>query len=228
MGDFKGFPDAAFAFLEGLATHNEKKWFDANRETYQEALIAPAVTFVETMAGPLSKISKTLRVEPRINGSIRRINRDIRFSKDKAPYKTHLDIMFTEGDARMCGTSSLFFRMFGDRLVIGAGAHDFSKEAIGPYRDAVVDAKLGPALTKAIGAVKKAGNKTGGAHYKRVPTGYGSGHPNAPYLLHGGLYAYAEMPIPKEASSSKLVPFCIKRYENLAPLHNWLRDALSR
>ena len=227
MSAFTGFSNQTFAFLKGLAAHNEKKWFDANRDVYQGALVVPAVAFVEAMAGPVSKISKTLRVEPRINGSIKRINRDIRFSKDKSPYKTHLDVMFTEGDARMCGTSSLFLRMFGDRMVVGVGAHDFSKEAIGPYRDAVVDKKLGPALDTAIGVLRKAGYTVGGTHYKRVPAGYDAEHPNAPYLLHGGLYAYAEMAIPKDAVSAKFVSFCVKHYTKLAPIHHWLRDALS-
>src|SRR3954447_12759897 len=87
---FNGFPKETFAFLEGIAAHNEKAWFEDHRDLYEAGYVAPARAFVETLGPKLKKVSPTVQFEPKVNGSLSRINRDIRFSKDKRPYKDHL------------------------------------------------------------------------------------------------------------------------------------------
>lgn len=143
---FTGFPKEGLAFLRGLALHNEKAWFDAHRADYQAHLLAPAVAFVSTLGPKLRKLSPVVQFEPRVNGSIFRMNRDIRFSKDKTPYKTHLDLWFWEGGEKGWETTGFFFRMFPDRLLLGAGMHTFGKPQLDAYRAAVVADKPGKAL----------------------------------------------------------------------------------
>ena len=69
-----------------------------------------------------------MQYEPRINGSLFRINRDIRFSKDKSPYKAHLDLWFWEGEHRGWESPGFFFRLTPTKLMLGAGMHQFPKE----------------------------------------------------------------------------------------------------
>jgi len=97
---FAGFPPEGLAFLDGLARDNTKAYFDAHRATYESALLEPAKAFVVALGEELhTRVSPAIRAEPRVNGSILRINRDTRFSADKTPYKDHL----TSGSGRATG-----------------------------------------------------------------------------------------------------------------------------
>lgn len=222
MSGFEGFSKKTFSFMKGLRKNNSKKWFDAHRQEYEENLLDPAKAFVEAMGEKLHKISAEIHAEPRINRSIRRINRDLRFSQDKSPYKDHLDLVFWEGASTRCSASSFHFRMFGDRMVLDGGIHEFAKGQLDVYREAVIDPNDGPALDRALKKVQKAGYTVGGAQYKKVPRGYDAGHKYAPYLIYRGLYAGIDFKIPEEALSPKFVDFCFTHYKKLAPLQRWL------
>src|SRR5215472_3789364 len=100
MSKFEGFPKDTVRFLSDLSKHNQKKWFEDHREDYDLAYIEPAKSFVQAIAPRLKKIDRKIQAEPKVNGSIMRINRDIRFSKDKSPYKDHLDLWFWSGSEK--------------------------------------------------------------------------------------------------------------------------------
>jgi len=89
------FTPGLFAFLRDLAESNERSWFKANQERYEELVRRPALAFVEDLAEPLLGISRHFTADPRpLGGSLFRIQRDTRFSKDKTPYKTHTGLHF--------------------------------------------------------------------------------------------------------------------------------------
>ena len=77
------------------------------------------------------------------------------------------------------------------------------------------------------GIKKKKGYRIGGKHYKRVPAGFDASHPNAEFLLHNGLHAGVESPVPDDFYSKKLVAYCWEKFQPLIPLHSWL-VAMSR
>lgn len=81
--------------------------------------MAPAKAFVEAIGPKLKAISKTLNAEPHVNGSIFRLNRDVRFSKDKSPYKTTLDLWFWEGSERSWETPGYFLRLMPKTFIAG-------------------------------------------------------------------------------------------------------------
>jgi len=84
-----------FRFLLDLEGHNDREWFQANRDRYEAHLKQPALRFIADFSGPLHAISPHFRADPRpVGGSLFRIHRDIRFSRDKSPYKTHCGIQF--------------------------------------------------------------------------------------------------------------------------------------
>jgi len=97
---FAGFPDGTFRFLRGIAKDNSKDWFEAHRTDYEQSYVEPAKALVAELGPKLQKISPGVKIEPKVNGSLFRINRDVRFSKDKSPYKTHLDLWFWEAEHR--------------------------------------------------------------------------------------------------------------------------------
>jgi uncharacterized protein (TIGR02453 family) len=220
---FGGFPKETLRFLAGIRAHNEKAWFEAHRDDYQRFFVEPAIAFAEALTPKLRKIEPEVTVEPRVNGSIMRINRDIRFSKDKSPYKDHLDMWFWTGDRKGWDASGFFFRLRPDRLLLGAGMHGFMPPALARYRAAVLDGRKGPALALTVGKLRKAGYEIGTESYKKVPAGVAADHPRAALLRHGGLHAGWEGKQPPALSTPKFVDFVAKHYAAVAPLHRWLR-----
>lgn len=222
---FPGFPKATSAFLRGLSKNNDKAWFDAHRDDYQSCYVGPAKALVEAMAPHLGKLSPDVHAEPRINGSIFRINRDVRFSKDKRPYKDHLDLWFWQGPdgRRSKECPGYFFRMTPTQLYVGAGMHQLDKRALGRYREAVADETSGKALEAALKkATRLAGAQVGGETYKRVPKGFDPEHPRADLLRHSGLFVEWLGPIPDEATTPKLPAWIMERYRAFAPVQRWL------
>ena len=82
---FQGFPEGTIAFLGAISVNNSREWFEAHRADYEHYYLEPALAFVEALGPRLQQISETVQYEPRINGSLFRIQRDVRFSKDKTP-----------------------------------------------------------------------------------------------------------------------------------------------
>jgi uncharacterized protein (TIGR02453 family) len=220
---FDGFSKETVDFLAGVRDHNNKKWFDGHRSDYERAFLAPAVAFAEALAPPLRKIEPDICVEPRVNGSIMRINRDIRFSKDKSPYKDHLDLWFWTGDRKGWDTSGFFFRLTPDRLVLGAGMHGFAPATLARYRAAVLDARKGAALAAIVSKIRKDGYEVGTESYKKTPAGVAADHPRAALLRHGGLHAGWEGKHPAELRHPAFVDFVTQHFKAVAPLHRWLR-----
>ncbi len=90
-----GFSPGLFAFLEELAANNDRTWFAANKPRYQSQVVDQLVRFIAAMADPLEKVSPHFVADPRpVGGSMFRIYRDVRFSKDKRPYKEHAACQF--------------------------------------------------------------------------------------------------------------------------------------
>jgi uncharacterized protein (TIGR02453 family) len=219
---FSGFPKETVKFLTALSRNNDKAWFDQHREDYEAYYLAPAQAFVEALAAPLKKLDKSLHAEPRVNGSILRINRDVRFAKDKAPYKDHLDLWFWSGQKKGWDKSGFFFRLTPTKLILGGGMHGFTPAVLGQYREQVLDEKRGTALAKLSSALAKQGYPLRGESYKKTPHGIAATHPRAALLKHGGLYAGWEGKHPNELSSAKLVDFVTGHYQAILPLHTWL------
>lgn len=105
MASFSGFDPAALGFLRDLGAHNDRAWFEAHRADYEGLVLGPARELVVALGGRLARLAPGVHADPRVNGSILRLNRDARFSADKRPYKTHLDLWLWEGDGPSRGCS---------------------------------------------------------------------------------------------------------------------------
>ena len=117
IAEFTGFAGATTAFLADLAANNDKDWFDKHRPDYDEHWVKPAKEFALAAGEALQELAP-VAIAPRINGNIFRINRDVRFSPDKTPYKDHLDFWFWEGE-RKTAVSGFFVRITPNQLGIG-------------------------------------------------------------------------------------------------------------
>jgi uncharacterized protein (TIGR02453 family) len=225
---FASFPQGTTDFLRGLAEHNEKPWFDLHRADYEAFYVQPAVSFVEALGPRLqNEVSSLVQFEARINGSLFRINRDIRFSKDKTPYKTHLDLWFWEGGRKGWESTGLFLRLTPDSLSLGAGMHHLMPEQLAAYRNAVLDPVRGPSLVKLTEHVESAGLEVGASvSRKTVPRGLDSAHERARFLRYEGLVAMWNGEPPAEIRSQAFVDWCLARFKDASPINDWLREAL--
>jgi uncharacterized protein (TIGR02453 family) len=219
--EFDGFSRGALRFLRELGENNTRDWFHAHRDEYETLLLEPARDFVVAMGEELHGIGADVHADPRVNGSIFRINRDTRFSKDKRPYKDHLDLWFWEGDGASRDCPGYWFRLTPEQVILGAGKHRFG-DRLPRYREALADPDRGEALRRAVDEVKAAGYDVGGQHYKRVPVGYDVPPEREELLLHAGLYAYADLAVPAEAHTAAFPRFCAERWRALKPVQDWL------
>jgi len=219
---FKGFSKEATQFFKGLEKNNNKKWFEANRREYEANVLEPSREFVVEMGKRLQKISPGVHAEPAVNKSLFRLNRDVRFSKDKSPYKTHMAIFFWEGSKKRMECPGYYFHLDSKNLILGTGMYMFPKEILGKYRDAVVDGKIGEELTRAVVKVEKGGYSVEGTHYKKVPRGFDPEHKRAGLLKYNGLYTMWETKIPKEIHSETCIDFCLEKYKGMSPIQKWL------
>jgi len=227
---FTGFPSEGRGLLTGLAENNTREYFDAHRDVYETALLAPAKAFVVALGDELrARVSPGLRAEPRINGSILRINRDTRFTTDKRPYKEHLDLWFWEGDGPSREHPGLFVRLRPGSVVLGAGMHRFAPPALAAYRAAVVADDTGPALEEALAAAAAArGVTVSEPELKRVPRGLPADHPRAELLRHASLYVGGEWKPPRAVSGPGFAGWAAERLERMAPVERWLTAALPK
>lgn len=219
---FANFPAGTLKFLKGLRANNTKKWFEAHRAEYDEFYVEAGKSFVEAVGAKLVKLAPQVKADPRINGSIYRINRDIRFSKDKQPYKDHLDFSFWEGDKK-ASASSLFFRVSPAGVFVGAGFHQSCGAQLKAFREAVADSDSGEGLARVAKKIRRSGHELQGKHYKRFPRDFPSDGPAAEFLLHDGLYVLHEDK-PETATKKGIVDLCIKHWRSAMPLHRWLID----
>ena len=218
---FTGFGPGTSRFLKGLSDNNNKGWFDAHRADYDQHYVVPALAFVAAIGPRLQRLSASLNYAPKVNGSLFRINRDVRFSADKTPYKDHLDMWFWEGPKKGWSTPGFFLRLTPSRLIVGAGMHRFDKVQADAFRHAVVG-RAGHRLGTAIHDVKEAGFSVAEPTRKKVPKGFDGDHPRANLLRHDGLTVTWEGRPPKEVRTAAFVDWCETKYRDLLPIEQWL------
>ena len=226
---FQGFSRDTVSFFHELEENNERAWFEANRERYQLEVVQPAQTFVLAMNEPLHSVYPGLQADPRPNGtgSIFRIHRDTRFSRDKRPYKTNLGIFFWHGWPGKRERPGYYVHLEGNSLALYCGLYEFSSEKLLNYRRAVADPKRGARLITAIETIQSAGAYTlGGHHYKRIPRGFEVPEERAELICFNTLYTMLETPIPAEFFSSRLVDYCIDHFTAMRPLLQWLVEEM--
>lgn len=225
---YGGFPREIIKFYRDLGKNNSKAWFEKHREEYENFVMNPAREFVRDMGGALAGISPGIIADPRVNQSIFKIHRDVRFSRDKTPLKTHLGLWFWEGERSRMECSGYYLQLEADGIMLGAGAYEFSRDVLKEYRDSVVHREHGAALAKAAKKVRAKGYYIGGEHYKKVPHGYDPAHPNAEFLINNGMYAGYNGKIPAELFTDRFTDFCLERFRDMAPIHRWLVEMIRR
>jgi len=132
------FSEQLIDFLIDLSANNNRDWFNARKAAYESVLREPALEYIRQVSGPLAEISPHLRASDRKQGgSLMRIYRDVRFSRDKSPYKTNVGIQFRHESGKDVHAPGYYVHIAIDECFIGAGSWMPDRDALLAYRRAV-------------------------------------------------------------------------------------------
>ena len=168
------FTPALLEFLADLRRHNSREWFGKNKDRYERTVRDPMLRFIADLGPRLRRISPHVTADARpVGGSMFRIHRDIRFSRDKSPYKTHLGAHFShEGGGRDAHAPGFYLHIEPDRSRGGGGMWHPDGPSLAKIRGRIV------ARPAEWNAVRKRIDIKGDT-LKRVPAGFDPGHPHA-------------------------------------------------
>ena len=206
-----GFSEDAFVLFRQLAENNEKAWFEANRETYERAIRTPFAALLESGA-------------ERYGGTVKlsRPHRDIRFSKNKMPYRTNLFgvIRGRNGDgAKVPSAAGLYASLSAEGIYAGSGYYDMSADQLARYRAALDEPTPAAALARAVAAAKKTLTQRGRG-LKTAPKGFARDHPHIELLRLKDLIFGRQI---APASCGEGVPEQVfAAWESAMPVLDWL------
>jgi uncharacterized protein (TIGR02453 family) len=227
---FTGFRPAAFAFLRGLARNNRKEWFEAHRDAYEQELRAPMRALVDEVDSILGSIAPELRGDPK--KSVFRIHRDVRFSADKSPYKTHIAAWFFHCDAgsgvgqEAHGGAGFYLHVEPGASMVGGGIWMPPKPALDRIRDAIVEDQKGfERVLTAAPFKRRFGPLSEEAMLTRVPRGYRPDHPAAKWLRYKSFTAGRTLR-DTEVGTRKLLTTLRTDIAAMLPLIRWMNGAI--
>ncbi len=215
------FPQAGLDFLAGLARHNRRDWFEAHREAYERDARAPMRALVGAVNDVLATASPACVTDPA--RALLRMNRDLRFSKDKSPYRTSLGARFGPGGGRGAEGGGWYLGLSPAGVELGGGAHTLEPGALAALRRHLArDARAFRALAGEPRLVRLLGPLQG-ERLVRVPRGLPPDHPDADLLRLKQAYFLGRLPA-RLIPSPRLVAELRRRILVLAPFVNHLLE----
>ena len=227
MAEFGGFSPAFFAFFKDLKANNERAWFQTHRERFRDTVQAQMSDFIAGIAPELKKISKEFVADPRPNGgSMFRIHRDVRFGRDKRPYKEHAACQFRHRLARDVHAPGFYVHLAPGEVFVGGGLWMPESEALARIR-ARIAAK--PDLWRKSVVTKKFANYFGGLEGEsltRPPRGFAPDHPLIADLKRKSFVA-TRMSSERAARVPAFLAEAAESFRKLDPLMRFLCAALN-
>jgi uncharacterized protein (TIGR02453 family) len=171
------FSKKTFGFLRDLAKNNNRTWFQENKSRYETEVRGPALEFIQDFSTHLAKLSPHFRADPRASGgSLFRIHRDVRFSKDKSPYKTYTGIQFRHEDGKDAHAPGFYLHVEPKQCFVGLGIWRPDGKTLKKIREAIVEDPK--AWKRAVSGVRfEKRLQLSGDRLVRHPRGFDPEHP---------------------------------------------------
>jgi uncharacterized protein (TIGR02453 family) len=220
---FPGFPPEALTFFRGLARNNDRDWFQPRKEIFEAKVKAPMVALVEALNGEFARFAPDYIADPK--RAVYRIYRDVRFSADKSPYKSHLAANFPRrgGDKGAC--PGFYFSVSAKGLGIAGGVCEPSPEHLLALRTWIGENHV--RFRKVARRPEKLMGKLHGESLQRVPKGFPADHPAADLIKMKRWLFYTTLD-PKLATSPRLLGELVKRFKAILPVLELLNEPLHR
>ena len=223
------FTAVALRFFRQLAAHNDKQWFEAHRAQYEEEIRQPMRELIEELDARFARFAPEIGGDPK--RSMFRINRDIRFSSDKSPYKTHAACWFHHrsasgrvGSEAAEGSAGFYFHLEPGRSSVGAGLWMPPRRQLNKLRESIAE-KPDPFTRMVRGLPRRFDGLDDQAVLKRMPRGYSEEHPAAQWLRYQS-FTSGRLLTDAQVMSAKLPSLLAREFEDLLPLVRWLNAAL--
>lgn len=219
------FTAATLSFLDEMAANNNRAWFDANRARYETLVREPAFDFIAAMVPLLEGFAPNFRADARkVGGSLMRVFRDTRFSRDKTPYKTNIGIQFRHALGKDVHAPGFYVHVSTAECFFGAGCWHPEADALGRIRDLV--ATKPDRWFAARDDRKFRGDWTlAGDALTRPPRGFAGDHPAVEDLKRKDFIALAPLSV-DEVVSPGLPKLAGNRFKTATPLMRFLCDAV--
>ncbi len=219
------FTTQTLSFLDQLASNNNRDWFNENKSVYEDVVRTPALNFISDMTGDLALLSAHFSAQPKkMGGSLMRIYRDVRFGKDKRPYKTNIGIQFRHERGKDVHAPGFYLHIEPGECFVGVGIWRPDSNTLGKIRERI-DEK-GPQWLEAITNKKfKSQFEMTGESLKRPPRGYDKDHPLIEDLKRKDFIAITPIS-EKQLLSAKLFHTVIDRFNRADDYMRFLCQAL--
>ncbi|MEO7216873.1 MAG: DUF2461 domain-containing protein [Gemmatimonadaceae bacterium] len=228
---FTGFGPGALKFLRSLARNNRRDWFEVNKDRYEREVKHPLRILVEEVDARLGEFAPEMVGNPK--RSVFRIYRDVRFSKDKSPYKTNAAAWFYHRDAGHAvgtqaahGGAGFYFQIAPKECIVAGGiwmpptaALKTIREAIADDPDALRGILKQPAFKRSFSALSEE------ALLKRTPRGFDADHPAADLLRYKSFTVHRDL-TEREILSAKLPDIVAKHFATMLPFVRWFNRVL--
>jgi uncharacterized protein (TIGR02453 family) len=203
---FSGFPPEALDFYEELEADNTKAFWTENRHVYERAVKEPLLALCDRLAEEFGA------------AKVFRPYRDVRFSKDKSPYKTAQGAVL--GTA--AGAGAQYVQISAAGLLVAAGYYEMASDQVKRFREAVDDETSGEGLAGVLAAIESAGHTVHGDRLKTRPRGYDEDHPRIDLLRYKTLTAWHEYPPEPWLHTAEAAEVVASTWREMAPLNTWL------
>ncbi len=219
------FEKTTLEFLDELAANNDRAWFEKNKPRYESLVRAPALDFISAMGPVLETFAPHFRADPRkMGGSLMRVYRDTRFSRDKTPYKTNIGIHFRHELGKDVHAPGFYVHIASDECLLAVGCWHPDSGTLGRIRDFIVKK---PDKWFSARDDKKfiAQWELAGDRLIRPPFGYNANHPAIEDLKRKDFIGVAPLSL-AEVAGPELVKVAGARFSAAAPFMKFLCDAL--
>ncbi len=211
------------AFFKDLAANNNRDWFLENKKRYENSVKKPFAAFVAEMIERARTEDPEIAIEPK--HAIFRINRDIRFSKDKTPYKTNTSALVSRGGRKDHSRPALYMELSADHIRVYSGAYMPGKEQLYTIREHIAaNLDAFDKLTKDK-TFKKHFGEIRGEKNKRLPKEFMEAAEQQPLMYNKGFYWFSTID-PKEITNPKLADLVWERYASCKPMRDFFLEAM--
>lgn len=205
---FSGFPERMLTFYEGLSADNSKAYWTDHKAVYDECVAAPMRALMDELEPEFGK------------AKFFRPYRDVRFSKDKTPYKTQAAALVHNAE----GDGGLYLALSAEGMFVGGGYYHTTTDQAVRLRAAVDGDRIGSALTAILATLVRHGWEVGGDQLKRIPKPWDDRHPRADLLRHKSLIASRSEPPAPWLHTAEVKDRVATAWRQLIPLDSWLKD----
>lgn len=214
------------SFFKDLAANNNRDWFIANKKRYEKDVKQPFTALVQEVIEKMQIIDPEIKVEPK--ECIFRINRDIRFSKDKTPYKLHMSAGVSRSGKKDNSSPGIYWQLGPEQLDIAGGVYEPDKELLNKIRGAIVADPKG--IMNALNNKKfkeTFGDIGGDDKYKILPKPYKELAPDLPVLYNKSFHYWATYSGAKHITQDNLAKFLVDHFKIAGKYNEWLKKAIN-